>query len=90
VAYAFSPIDLIPDFIPVVGYLDDLVLLALGVLVVRRMVPEAVMVACRVRAEGVIRKGRPVSRAGAAIIIGVWLLLAATGVALAARLLWPV
>ena len=47
VAYAFSPIDLIPDFIPVLGYLDELVLLPLGVLLVRRMIPEAVMTDCR-------------------------------------------
>jgi uncharacterized membrane protein YkvA (DUF1232 family) len=89
VAYAFSPIDLIPDFIPVLGYLDELVLLPLGVLLVRRMIPEAVMLDCRVRAEEAFRQGRPVSRAGAAIIVGVWLLLAIAGIILAGRLLWP-
>ncbi len=50
VAYAFSPIDLIPDFIPVLGYLDELVLIPLGVLAVRSMVPPAVLAECRDRA----------------------------------------
>ena len=89
VAYALSPIDLIPDFIPVLGYLDELVLLPLGVLLVRGMIPEAVMLDCRVRAEEAFRQGRPVSRAGAAIIVVVWLLLAIAGIVLAGRLLWP-
>ncbi len=50
VGYALSPIDLIPDFIPVLGYLDDLVLIPLGVVMVLRMIPPAVMVECRERA----------------------------------------
>ena len=88
VAYAFSPIDLIPDFIPVLGYVDDLVLLPLGVLIVRRMVPVAVMLDCRAQAEGAFRQGRLVSRAGAAVVTGVWVALAIGGIVLAARLLW--
>ena len=47
VAYAFSPIDLIPDFIPVLGYVDELVLIPLGVMAVRAMVPPEVMIQCR-------------------------------------------
>ena len=89
VAYAFSPIDLIPDFIPVLGYLDELILLPLGVLLVRRMIPEAVMSDCRMRAEAAFRQGKPVSRAGAVIIVSIWLLLAIAGIVLAGRLLWP-
>ena len=50
VAYAFSPIDLIPDFIPVLGYLDELILIPLGVVAIRAMVPAAVMDECRDRA----------------------------------------
>ena len=88
VAYAFSPIDLIPDFIPVLGYLDELVLLPLGVLAVRAMIPEPVMTECRTRADAGFRDGTPVSRAGAVIIVAVWLLLAAGGILLAAKL-WP-
>jgi uncharacterized membrane protein YkvA (DUF1232 family) len=89
VAYAFSPIDLIPDFIPILGYLDELVLLPLGVLVVLRLIPEPVMADCRLQAEAAFRQGKPVSRVGAAIVIGLWLILAVVGIVLASRLLWP-
>jgi uncharacterized membrane protein YkvA (DUF1232 family) len=89
VAYAFSPIDFIPDFIPILGYLDDLVLLPLGVLLIRRMIPEAVMADCRLRAEATFRQGKPISRVGAAIVIALWLVLAVGGIVLAGRLLWP-
>jgi uncharacterized membrane protein YkvA (DUF1232 family) len=89
VAYAFSPVDLIPDFIPVLGYLDDLVLLPLGVLIVRRLIPGAVMSDCRGRAEEAFRQPRPVSRVGAVIIVGIWLTLAVAGIVLAGWLLWP-
>ena len=88
VAYAFSPIDLIPDFIPVLGYLDELVLLPLGVLLVRRLIPEPVMADCRERAREAFRQGRPVSRWGAAIVVGVWLALALGGIVLVGRYLW--
>jgi uncharacterized membrane protein YkvA (DUF1232 family) len=88
VAYAFSPIDLIPDFIPVLGYLDELVLLPLGVLAVRAMIPEPVMTECRARADVAFSEGKPVSRVGAVIVVAVWLLLAAGGILLAVKL-WP-
>jgi uncharacterized membrane protein YkvA (DUF1232 family) len=74
VAYALSPIDLIPDFIPVIGYLDDLVVVPLGVLLVRRLIPADVLADCRGRAEVMAEK--PVSRVGAAVVVAVWLLLA--------------
>ena len=77
VAYAFSPIDLIPDPVPILGYLDDLVLLPLGVLAVRRMIPPAVLAECRERAEEIIRQGKPVSWTAAAVIIGLWIAAAA-------------
>jgi len=51
VGYGLSPIDLIPDFIPVVGYVDDFVLIPLGVFLVRMMIPESVMIECRIKAE---------------------------------------
>jgi len=89
VAYAFSPIDLIPDFIPVVGYLDELVLVPLGVLAVRAMIPAAVLAECRERAETALERGRPVSVLGAAVVVVIWLVLAALGVLLARRWLWP-
>ena len=73
VAYAFSPIDLIPDFIPVLGLLDDLVLIPLGVLLVRRLVPAQVMDDCRVRAESAFEQGKPVNWAAAVVIVVVWI-----------------
>src|SRR5215216_6294621 len=61
VAYAFSPIDLIPDPIPILGYLDDLVLIPLGVMIAVRMIPPEVMLDARTKAEDVLRAGKPVS-----------------------------
>jgi uncharacterized membrane protein YkvA (DUF1232 family) len=71
VAYALSPIDLIPDFIPIVGYLDDVVLVPLGLWMVIRLIPNAVMADCRARAEAISE--RPVSRVAAAVIVAIWL-----------------
>jgi uncharacterized membrane protein YkvA (DUF1232 family) len=73
VAYALSPIDLIPDFIPVLGYLDDLLLLPLGVWLAVKLVPEAVWQDCRARAASVSDEP-PRSRTAAVIIVLVWLL----------------
>lgn len=87
VAYAFSPIDLIPDVIPILGYLDDLVLIPLGVTLALRMIPPPVMADSRARAQEIMRRGRPVSRAAAVVIVLIWLLLAAAAVALMARAL---
>ncbi|MGH2378377.1 MAG: YkvA family protein [Candidatus Limnocylindria bacterium] len=71
VAYALSPIDLIPDFIPVLGYLDDLILLPLGIVLAVKLIPEAVLVECRARAQ--LHSERPTSRTAAAVIVAVWL-----------------
>jgi uncharacterized membrane protein YkvA (DUF1232 family) len=84
VGYALSPIDLIPDFIPVLGYLDDLVLIPLGIALTLRMIPPAVMVECRARARSELADGKPVSRAAAAVIVAIWLGLAALAVLLVA------
>lgn len=75
VAYAFSPIDLIPDPIPVLGYLDDLVLVPLGIALARRMIPPAIMAECRERAR-IESANKPVNWVAAGVIIAVWLLLA--------------
>ena len=83
VAYAFSPIDLIPDFIPVLGYLDDLVILPIGVLAVRAMIPDAVMDDCRERA--VTLEGKPTSWVAAAVFVAIWLTLAAAAIYWASR-----
>lgn len=79
VGYVFSPIDLIPDFIPVLGQLDDLILVPLGILLVRRMISTDVMNDCRHRAEEEIRNGSPVIRVAAAAIILLWILFAWIG-----------
>ena len=76
VGYAFSPIDLIPDFIPVLGHLDDLVLVPLGIVVARRMIPPAVLAECREQAQDMIRQGTPVNRIAAATIVAIWVLAA--------------
>jgi uncharacterized membrane protein YkvA (DUF1232 family) len=73
VAYALSPIDLIPDFIPVLGYLDDLVLVPLGVALVVRLIPADVLAECRARAQRVSRRAR--SWVAAVVIVGIWVLL---------------
>ncbi len=73
VAYAFSPIDLIPDFIPVLGYLDDLILIPLAVMLVLRLVPAEVMAEGRARAAVELAENKPVSRSAAFIIIALWL-----------------
>ena len=76
VAYAFSPIDLIPDFVPVLGYLDDLILIPLGIAVAIKLIPPDVMAECRVHAVEVAGSGKPVSRAAAVVIVAIWILLA--------------
>lgn len=69
-AYALSPVDLIPDFIPVLGYLDDLIIVPLGIMLAIRLIPQPVMAELRQRAAE--RAGRPVSRAGLIFILAVW------------------
>jgi uncharacterized membrane protein YkvA (DUF1232 family) len=69
-AYALSPVDLIPDFIPVLGYLDDLLIVPAGILLAVKLVPKPVME--ELRAEAARREGRPVSRAGLAFIVSLW------------------
>ncbi len=78
VAYAFSPIDLIPDFIPVLGYVDDVLLVPLGIWLTLRMIPVAVKDECRVRAQAwqATHAKRPRNRAAAVVIVLVWVLLA--------------
>lgn len=70
-AYALSPIDLIPDFIPLLGYLDDLLIVPLGILLVVRLIPPEVMKEHRQAAAQAAE--RPVSRWAAGVIIAVWI-----------------
>ena len=79
VAYALSPIDLVPDFIPVLGYVDDVLLLPGLIWLTIRLLPSEVLRECRDQADEWIRiKGlKPTSRAGAALIVALWLAMAA-------------
>lgn len=76
VAYALSPVDLIPDFIPVVGYLDDLLLLPLGIALAVRLVPDRVLCDSRVRAREVLETNQPTSRVAGIVIVSIWLAVA--------------
>ena len=75
VAYALSPIDLIPDFIPIVGYLDDVLLLPFGLWLALRLIPATVLADARTRAAQATE--RPTSRTAAVLIVLVWLAIAA-------------
>jgi uncharacterized membrane protein YkvA (DUF1232 family) len=75
VGYALSPIDLIPDPIPILGYLDDLILIPLGVIAVRRMIPPAVLAECREKA-GELTQSKGKNWISAGIIIAIWIVAA--------------
>lgn len=85
VAYAFSPIDLIPDFIPILGYLDDLLLVPLGITLALKMIPPPVMAACRDQARAA--EGRPVNWIAAVIIVALWVGLAVAAIMLGLRVI---
>jgi uncharacterized membrane protein YkvA (DUF1232 family) len=80
VAYAVSPIDLIPDFVPVLGYLDDLILIPLGIALAIRLIPRPVMAECRVRAEQTAAD-RGSGRVAAAVIVAIWIAATVAGLA---------
>jgi uncharacterized membrane protein YkvA (DUF1232 family) len=79
VAYALSPIDLIPDFVPVLGYVDDLLLIPIGIAVAIKLIPAPVLVECRARAHNAFAEGAPQSRRAAAVIVAIWLLVTVLG-----------
>ena len=76
VGYALSPIDLIPDPVPILGYLDDLIIVPLGIALVVRMIPPEVLIECREKAKEA--QGRPQSWVAASIIVAVWIITALT------------
>lgn len=77
VAYALSPIDLIPDFIPVLGYLDDVLLLPVLIWLTVKLLPGDVLLECRQQADAWMQKqgSKPRSPAGVALVVAVWLLM---------------
>ena len=75
VAHTLSPIDLIPDFIPVLGYLDDLIITPLGLALALKMIPEEVMIEARQEAELSMDKVGRVARVGTIIVLSIWLLI---------------
>ena len=87
IAYAFSPIDLIPDFIPVLGYLDDLVLVPLGIALSLRMIPAEVMEEARAQAASAMNAGRPTNRLAAFAVILIWMGIAVLGIVMGVRLI---
>lgn len=84
--YALSPIDLIPDFIPVLGYLDDLIIVPLGIWLVVRLIPPELM--AEHRAAALEAQARPRSLAGAFAIVAIWIALCAATGWIAYRCLW--
>jgi uncharacterized membrane protein YkvA (DUF1232 family) len=87
VGYALSPIDLIPDPIPILGYLDDLILIPLGVALVIKMIPPEVLAECREKARAHANQKKPKNWFAAAIIIGIWVLLAVGAIILIEHLM---
>ncbi len=85
VGYVFSPIDSIPDFIPGVGLLDEMVVVPIGVLIAAKMIPRQVMEECQEKAREVAEGEKPVSRVAAVVVVAVWLLCVALAVFLAVR-----
>ena len=75
VAYAFSPIDLIPDFIPVLGYLDDIIIVPLGIKLALKMIPKAVIKDCEEKAEELMVKGKPKNWLVGTLIIIIWVII---------------
>ena len=84
--YALSPIDLIPDFVPVLGYMDDVILVPLGIAAVVTMIPADVMAESRTAAAAISE--RPVSRTAAAVVVCLWVASIALTAWLAYRYFW--
>jgi len=84
IGYALSPIDLIPDFIPVIGYLDDLIIVPAGIALLVTMIPKGVLEECREKARSQSMSMKPRSWTAAMIIVMIWL----SAIYITLRLLW--
>lgn len=87
VAYAFSPIDLIPDFIPVLGYLDDIIIVPVGIWLVLKMIPPAVLVECRQKAAVTMNRDKPTNWIAAGIVVAIWFIFGILAVVWIGRIL---
>jgi len=87
VGYLFSPIDLIPDFIPVLGYLDDLILVPLGITLALKMIPKTVWDECREEAQKTLSQDMPRNWVAAGFIIAIWILVVALVIAFVVQVL---
>ena len=76
IGYALSPIDLIPDPIPILGYVDDLILLPLGIAAVRKMIPSAILAECRKKAQEASTEPKQKNWITAGVIVAIWIVLA--------------
>src|SRR5688500_562040 len=85
VGYVFRPIDPIPDLLPRVGLLDEMVVVPIGVLIAAKMIPPQVMEECQEKAREVAEGEKPVSRVAAVVVVTVWLLCVALAIFLALR-----
>jgi len=85
-AYALSPIDLIPDFVPVLGYVDDLIIVPAGIALVIRLIPPEIM--AQHRAMAIAVQDRPVSRAAGLTIVTIWIVAIGLTLWIATRYLW--
>lgn len=75
VGYALSPIDLIPDFVPVLGYLDDLILIPLGITLAIKLIPEEIMSECREQSENIFKEGKPKNWVAGGFIVFIWIIV---------------
>ncbi len=85
IGYALSPIDLIPDFIPVIGYLDDLIIIPLGIALLIRIIPKDILEECRAKAQSDLVNRKSRNWVAGVIIVLIWLL----AIYLVLSLIWP-
>ena len=74
IGYALSPIDLIPDFIPILGYLDDIILLPLGIMLAVKLIPSSILEECRQQSNDIFKEGKPKNWIAGLAIIFIWIL----------------
>ena len=87
VGYALSPLDLIPDFVPILGYVDDLILVPLGILLALKMIPADVLRECRKKASDELEQKKPANWIAGGIVLTIWLLALVLVLLIAARTL---